>query len=371
MNKTFTPPYNVKLKQARSSNLELYRIVCMFMIIAHHFVVNSGLTSQGGVMENNPTNIKTIYLWLIGMWGKTGINCFLMITGYFMCNSDITIKKFLKLLLEIYFYKFVIFGIFAIAGYETFTPLRIVKLFMPFWGFSSDFVGCFLMFYLTIPFWNILIKNMSKRQHKLLLILLLGIYSICGTIPKFHISFNYITWFGVVYLVASYIRLYPNKVFDKKKLWGFLTIGLIIISVASMLVMLRFLRGTAGQYFVADSNKFLAIAVAVASFLWFKNLNLKYSKIINTIGASTFGVLLIHANSNAMRQWLWKDTVDCVGAYSMSLSSLIFYSLAVVVSVFVICAIIDIIRIKLLETPFFNWLDRKVNLENLWQKIKL
>ena len=27
----------------RSSNLELYRIVCMLLIVAHHCVVNSGL----------------------------------------------------------------------------------------------------------------------------------------------------------------------------------------------------------------------------------------------------------------------------------------------------------------------------------------
>lgn len=27
----------------RSSNLELYRIICMLLIVAHHFVVNSRL----------------------------------------------------------------------------------------------------------------------------------------------------------------------------------------------------------------------------------------------------------------------------------------------------------------------------------------
>ena len=32
-------------KTVRSSNIELFRIVTMFMIIAHHYVVNSGLTT--------------------------------------------------------------------------------------------------------------------------------------------------------------------------------------------------------------------------------------------------------------------------------------------------------------------------------------
>ena len=36
-------------KEPRSSNLELYRIVCMLMIVAHHYAVNSGLVSFGGM----------------------------------------------------------------------------------------------------------------------------------------------------------------------------------------------------------------------------------------------------------------------------------------------------------------------------------
>lgn len=164
-----------KPKVERSSNLELYRIVCMLLIIAHHFVVHSGLTPVDGVFMTNPTNVKTLFLWMFGMWGKIGINCFLLITGYFMCKSEITIKKFVKLLLQIYLYKFVIFTIFLATGYETFSLLRVVKLCMPLWGISSNFVGCFLVFYLTIPFWNILIRNMTQKQHQLLLILLLGV----------------------------------------------------------------------------------------------------------------------------------------------------------------------------------------------------
>ena len=29
------------------------------------------------------------------MFGKTGINCFTLLTGYFMVKSNITLKKFL------------------------------------------------------------------------------------------------------------------------------------------------------------------------------------------------------------------------------------------------------------------------------------
>ena len=60
-------------------------------------------------------------------------------------------------------------------------------------------------------------------------------------------------------------------------------------------------------HFVIDSNKLIAILTAVLAFLYFKGLNIKYNKIINLISASTFGVFLIHANSDAMRNFLWVD----------------------------------------------------------------
>lgn len=46
---------------------------------------------------------------LFGWGGKTGIDCFILITGYFMCQSQASVRKFLKLVLEIEFYRLVIY----------------------------------------------------------------------------------------------------------------------------------------------------------------------------------------------------------------------------------------------------------------------
>lgn len=96
---------------------------------------------------------------------------------------------------------------------------------MPVWGFQTNFTSCFIGFWLTIPFWNILIHNMTKQQHKLLILLLLGMYTILGTIPMFEVAMNYVTWFGIIYLIASFIRLYPTKLMDDTRFWGVDVIG--------------------------------------------------------------------------------------------------------------------------------------------------
>ena len=70
--------------------------------------------------------------------------------------------------------------------------------------------------------------------------------------------------------------------------------------------------------YVSDSNTFLAVVTGVSLFMAFKDMKMKYNKWINTIAASTFGVLLIHANSDTMRQWLWRDTLQNAEQFYMS-----------------------------------------------------
>ena len=282
-----------------------------------------------------------------------------MITGYFMCTTKITLRKFVKLMAQVYFYRWLLFPIFLIAGYETLSLPRLARLVMPFWGISDGFTSCFIAFWLTIPFLSILVQNMTQRQHQLLLILLLGIYTVLGSAPAFNITFNYVTWFGIIFFIASYIRLYPHPLFNRKGLWGWLTLVSVILAMASIVVMHRLFSKS--YYFVSDCNKFFAVVIAVSSFLWFKNMNIKYSKVINAFGAATFGVLLIHANSNAMRTWLWKDTVDVVGHYTLPLGQLVLFSFGVALAVFLVCNLIDQLRIATLEKWFFKWYDNRLS----------
>ena len=79
----------------------------------------------------------------------------------------------------------------------------------------------------------------------------------------------------------------------------------------------------------------------------------------NTIAASTFGVLMIHANSDTMRQGLWKDVVNCTGVYYLPYACL--YAIGSVLAIFAICILIDYIRIHTLEKWTFKYIDRYLN----------
>ena len=336
----------------RQSGIELFRIISMLLIVAHHYVVNSGVTA---IAYQFPTSITSIFVFLFGAWGKTAINYFVLITGYYMCKSNITSKKFFKILLEVVFYKVIIHSIFLATGYMEFSWGVLVRMFFPFVLVSNNFMSCYMLFFLFIPFLNILINNISKRQHGLLVLCLLIIYSVLGNIPFFTVEFNYITWFCVLYLVASYIRFYPLKwEYNTKRCALIFAITFLCasLSVVACLFLGEIFEFRKVYYFISDSNKILAFATALTAFMFSKNLKIK-SKLINMIAASSFGVYLIHANSEL---WLWNDVFKVASMYSSKW--LVPHAILTVVIIYVMCTVIDYIRLHTVEKWFFKKTDK-------------
>ena len=171
------------------------------------------------------------------------------------------------------------------------------------------------------------------------------------------VTMNYVSWFCVLYIISSYVRMYPNELLENNRIWGLMSLGSLLLSVASVIYCSWFSENLSTYYFVSDSNKILAVVVAFCTFNFFRTLNVPCSKVINAFGASTFGVLLIHAHSDIMRQWLWNDTLDNVGAYSLG-KLLPVHAFFSVVGVFLICACIDMLRIRFIEKPLLAQYDR-------------
>ena len=343
------------IKAVRNSNLELYRIIVMLLIVAHHYVVNSGVIE---IASEYPTSLRSLYYYLFGAWGKVGINCFVLITGYFMCEREISFRKFIKLLLEVVFYMVVINAILIIAGIEQLSIKELYSDIQLLFDVSYGFTSCFILFYLFIPFLNILVHNMTQQQHKLLVFLCLSIYTGISTLKVGEVNMNYIVWFSIIYFISSYIRLYNP--FPKTQ-WGLITgiiLSLSIVSIlASCFVNEHLGRQNLPWHFVSDANSLFAVMLSISSFMYFKNLNISQSKWTNIIAQSCFGVLLIHANSNAMHRWLWGDLLHVSNQYYTD--SFIFHSLISVIAIYIVCTFIDQLRICCIERPLFGYFERK------------
>lgn len=241
----------------RDSNIELFRIFLMLMIISHHYVVNSGITD---LFRYDEISANTIFLELWGWGGKCGINCFILITGYFMCKQSFSWFKFLKLVLEVEFYSIGIYLILSLGGVTNFNFIELSKsvLILPR-DIGHGFTGSFIALYLLIPYINMCINQMTKKQHSVLLIILLIIFTLIPTFLVTHV-YEYLGWYITVYLIGSWIRLYPQEwMTNQKKVVVILVINYLLV-VASILAMFYFglqkhqIIQWDIYYFVSDSN---------------------------------------------------------------------------------------------------------------------
>ena len=346
---------DLAVKKPRNSNLELLRIFAMLAIIAHHYVVNS--TVMDHFTYDNPST-QQYFLLIWGRWGKTAINSFILISGYFLCKMTLTWQRWFKLLFQIYFYGILIMLLFAIFGYEPLTIKIVIKRFIGIFKYiNNGFGSSFMVFYAFVPYYNKLISNISKQQLTWLVLGLIFVFTICSTFLNAK-TMNEPFWYMTLYFVAAYVNLYPSKFFSSLKIWSWILVIGVLLAIASVVGLFEIFKAHildrpiwTTYHFVSDSNKILAFIVGFSAFMVAKNLPPFYNRFINIVSAGTFGVLLIHASSNTMRRWLWQDICNVPGMLYSNFSTLFLQALLVPLVVFSVCSFIDYFYRKWIEKP--------------------
>lgn len=356
----------------RQSNIELLRIVAMFLVVAHHYVVNSGINELFDFSK--PVSANTLFLQWWGMWGKTAINAFVLITGYFMCSSRLTMRRIFKLYLEVQFYLTVGFFALVLIGYERISIDGIANLLVwPLMGLNRGFTASFMVFYAFIPLYNIIIGRLSCKALFFWTSMLVGIYVIPYTFLGNHQVFNYMGWYIALYFTGAFLRVWGRGWMEKNRI----CIPLLSFAIGGALfsswlygwnvlhkwpnVQLKCIGTVLG---VAESCSLMAFIIGVLMFLVFKNLRIPYNRFINGVASTTFGILLAHTFSGGMRRFLWRDVVDAAGHYSRAETagdSIVVFTIMTVCSIFALCSAVDYLRIILLERPFFERFCTVVN----------
>lgn len=339
----------------RNSNLEILRIVSMILIVMHHYSVHGGFD-----LINTNLSFNKIWLQILSLGGKLGVNCFVLITGYFMINSKFRFKAILKIILAIMFYAFIPIIIFYGFNIVEMNFKTLIKSILPINFSLYWFATIYIILYCLAPFINNFIQNSSKRDLLKLITLLSIIWSIFPTLLLPTLGFSELGWFILLYLIAAYIRLYPNNFFNNCKfnfICSLVLSGLVILSVVLLdLISIKISFVSNYAIYFSGMNKLPILLLSITLFLGFKNLNLKNNQFINIIASTMFGVYLIH-DKILIRPFIWK-TVFKNGTFIDS-SLLILHSIFTIIIVFLLCIFIDYLRIILLEKPLFKWIDNK------------
>jgi len=354
--KEINPENSVMKKQERNSNLELLRIVSIIMIISHHYAVHGGWTIT------NELSLNRVIIQFLSLGGKLGVNCFVLITGYFMVNSIFSVKKLLKIMRQVFFYSVTIMILFKLFKISDIGISEIIESFFPIIFYKYWFATTYVLLYILTPYLNKFINSLTCKEHKQLLIVLTILLSAIPTFTNTSLGTGNVMWFVFLYLIAGYLRKYPHSFFDRKKFF-FLMFAIGYIFIFSSVIILDVLGliidifSTYATYFI-EMNELPLLFCSITLFLYFRNIDIGSNKIINRISATTFGIYLIHDN-DLMRNYLWNNIAQNNSYYYSHW--LFLHAIITILLIFIVCMIIDYIRIVFIEKTLFSLVDNKWN----------
>lgn len=333
--------------KAREVHLDLLRIISMLLIVFLHSIDHSG------VLET--AEISSVWMYGYVRYGyaltQVCVNCFVMLSGYFLVNSKFKLHKLAALWMETAFYSVVIKAIFMAAGRTPFSAVSLVSCLFPFLTGRYWFMTIYVGLYVLSPFLNKLIHSMDKRQFTLLNIVLFFLMSAWVSIHPAIAGMNSgagwgLPWFVTLYLAAAWFRLYYKPSGKAAlKLAGFFAIP-AVLALGCIVTRQRgglfgILGAMAENWYRYDSAPvYLATLCLFAGLLNLRIEGERTTKLITAVSPLTFGVYLIHAHAD-LSPWSWE--VLNLPKYMHS-PAFPLIQLAAVLMIFAICAALDWIR---------------------------
>ena len=345
-----------KIKETKKRNigLDFLRIISMIMVVFLHYL------GKGGLLDiKNTSNTYHIIYYFIEVLCIIAVNCYVLISGYFLTKSKFKWKKVLQLWLETLFYSIAIYFIIVSLGLKELDIKGAIKSLFPIITKQYWFINIYLVMYILSPFLNKLINSMSKKEYQKLLLILIICFSIISILPAAYTldsSRGYgIIWFVCLYFIAGYIRIYdiPKK-FKLNKNGDFLVLYFIFAIIVTIgILALDFVgtylgKGTLMENFIQYNNIFVLIE-SIALFMYFKQLNIKSRKLIKVIefiAPLTLAVYLIHEQSQ-LRTVLYNKILHTEICYHNPYG--IFIAIGSVLAIFITCIVIEFIRQKILK----------------------
>ena len=320
--------------KVRNSSFELLRILCMVMIVILHTL------GHGGALNNLDINSGNFFIaHLLKSLSIVAVNCYILISGFFGISSEFKLKKVVTLYLQVMFYSISISLIFWVNNIEKLDLNGIVSTVFPITMQTWWFMSVFLVLYLFTPYVNKLLKSISKKDFNNLLFILILVFIIWPSLPKFIPIDNkggYSLYsFLLLYIVGAYISLYyKEKSLNKYTLISIYILSSIILCVFNVTIS-RIVGCNWGWY----SYNFILIFISSLSlFLFFKEINIK-NTVINKVGSLTLGIYLIH-DHGYVRSFIY-DALNYSNNFD---NSFIPYTLIIVITIFIGCAIIEYLR---------------------------
>ncbi|MCM1157438.1 MAG: acyltransferase [Bacteroidales bacterium] len=341
----------------RNSSLEMLRIISMILIVSHHYAVHGFETVEMGYSFNR------YIIGVLSLGGQVGVSCYILISGYFMINSKFRLYKLVKLLGEVWFYSVGIGILFAfvLTPVDALSWKIFIKMCFPI-GYSGHwFMTDYILLMLVSPLLNIVISNIDKKNYESILIMATLFWSIIHSFTLAEYGYTVIGWFVILYLYAGYIRKYvdiENNNAKKHFCVAVISYAVIILSSIMMIFLGNYLSIdkfiTYSSYFSQLSSPFVLLTSSEL-LITFAKVKPWQNKMINIAASATLGIYLIH-DDGIFAPYLWNILLKTPEMYESKW--LIIHAIVSILSIYLSCTLIDLLRQATVEKIFLRVLDK-------------
>ena len=276
----------MEVKQ-RQSSFELLRLICMMMVIIGH--VNYG--KEGWPTQALINEMPWLYLWrvLVNQFTIISVPVFVMISGWFGIRPSV--RGFCNILFQVFFA-----GAACTVVAMTFgIGFSIKEVVLVVLGAGHWFVPSYLILFILSPVLNAFIEQAGEKQLRNLLIIFFVVEFFYGYLTEvgfFYRGFSALHFIGL-YLLARYLRLYPNR---------FTTMSyasdLLVYASISILTAILFYLGTKwwdlGFHLIWIISPFVTLSSS-CFLLAFSKLSFQ-SRAVNWMASSAFAIYLYQEN---------------------------------------------------------------------------
>ena len=349
----------------RNSSIEFLRVIAMLFIVMSHACVHSNFDISASAINFN----KLFVQW--GTLGNLGVDIYVLISGYFLCQKKREYRSILRLFLQVWFYSVLLFLFSSIVlnyNYSVKALLGVIfpTIFQEYWFFTT-----YIILSLLMPYINVVLEKLGKHSLERLICLMAILWIVIPTFTLQTMYGNALLEFIMLYIIGAYFRMYPQNILStKSRRYCLLIISGFLLFLSTF--VLDYLgkkndmfSGKGIMFFERNSPLIVGIAVGLFTIaIYHKPF---YNRFINILGACTFGVYLIHDNP-AIRKIIWIDLFHNAEYFSSPL--LPIRIIGCMLLVFSVSSLIEYIRISYIEKHLlgisYKLLDKASQLQKIY-----
>ena len=199
----------------RNSKIDFLRAISMLLIVVQHYVVWGVKKSPHEVFKVDSiytlldyTSMEALYLL-----SCVGVNCFIMITGYFLINREaFRWTGLVKLWITTLIYSVGLYVLVSfLSGGGNLNWGTLLECCLPIWSDQYWFITKYFGLMLIAPFLSSIASRLDKQSYLIFLVIMfcMGFMIPYGRIFAGGMS---LFWMTFVFLTGGYVRLYsmPN-----------------------------------------------------------------------------------------------------------------------------------------------------------------